>query len=299
VDGVIEVINKNVKLFNAFLNLIAFGFVVLILFKTEWNTIRSNLDIKLFILASVFCVAGFFFQAFSWFALLRLGSFNVSIKDAVCSVGITIFSKYIPGKVWMILGRVGYLLERYTLNKKKLASFSLLAQILSLLVAFFVSFLLTINNQAVLNQLNIQVELALIISFTGIYLLTYFLKRFFLVSSKHIFIMFFVSAFMWLFWGIGFAFLYYALNIEFEIRFSELIATFIFSALVGILAFIVPGGLGVREASMVSILSILGLNIHLAISIAAISRVWFLISEIVFFFMCNFLKKSGEVSKIV
>lgn len=277
------------KKLNKALNILAFVFVVGLLFNTPWQDIYVNLNFVLFFVSLAFCLLGFFFQALNWFFLLRLSSLNVSFKDAICSVGVTIFAKYIPGKLWMILGRASYIAERYPESLKKIGSFSLFGQVISLVVASIISVYILF-----------QLDFPLIDSFQSnhfiLSLLALIVTILFLIfcsinwglGFNSVLTVSIISSLMWFFWGCGFAFLYLSMNLDLNIPFSYLVVVFTFSALLGILALIVPGGIGVREAGIVSVLGFLGLPLELSISVAALSRVWFLLAESIFFAICRY-----------
>jgi uncharacterized membrane protein YbhN (UPF0104 family) len=63
-------------------------------------------------------------------------------------------------------------------------------------------------------------------------------------------------------------------------------SVFVLSAVIGIVAIIAPGGLGVREGIMITILISLGFKNNEVISLSAFSRVWFLIGEVLTFMFC-------------
>lgn len=91
----------------------------------------------------------------------------------------------------------------------------------------------------------------------------------------------------WGSWVISFYFLIQATGVH-----NSVISAFIFpiSAIYGILAIIVPGGIGVREGIMVSLFVFLGVETNDAVSFSVIARLWFICGEL-FIFLAAFLQK--------
>jgi uncharacterized membrane protein YbhN (UPF0104 family) len=67
----------------------------------------------------------------------------------------------------------------------------------------------------------------------------------------------------------------------------------------GILAIFLPGGIGVREGIMTAYLSALGIELELAITIATLSRLWFITGEVFIFLMALILKKTNNQSLLI
>jgi len=80
--------------------------------------------------------------------------------------------------------------------------------------------------------------------------------------------------------GLSFLFIVKVGLDEKSFNFAQALITLYISGIIGQLALIAPGGIGVREAAIVFVLSTFGINENIAITIAAISRVVLLISEV-------------------
>ena len=83
----------------------------------------------------VLLFAGFLLSAVAWTVVVRQSGHRIHLKDGIASMGLSIFGKYIPGKVWVIMGRSEYLARKYNVSRKDMASFSFDAQFLALWVA--------------------------------------------------------------------------------------------------------------------------------------------------------------------
>ena len=89
--------------------------------------------------------------------------------------------------------------------------------------------------------------------------------------------------FTWLLWGIAFYFLTSGLSdqsISVPIIFS-----FPLAGTIGIIALFSPGGLGIRESILVGSLTSFNVDLSLAITISAVSRLWFLVGELFIFIL--------------
>ena len=77
------------------------------------------------LLSLLFLFIGFLFDSFNWGAYLKKRkSKQINYADSLASHGITIFSKYIPGKIWMIIGRAGFIANKYNFSTKQLSLIS-------------------------------------------------------------------------------------------------------------------------------------------------------------------------------
>jgi len=93
----------------------------------------------------------------------------------------------------------------------------------------------------------------------------------------------------WGFWLISFYFLGQSLtltNVSFNISWG-----FALAGSLGIMAVIAPGGLGVREGLLTGYLTLAGLGLTDATTIAVASRLWFLVGEVFIFVTALVLKE--------
>jgi hypothetical protein len=98
---------------------------------------------------------------------------------------------------------------------------------------------------------------------------------------------------VWVFWGFGFYSLVASITAAkvWSVGFA-----FVISATVGIIAFFVPGGIGVREGALCFLLIQSGYSVDMAVTLAIGSRIWFLTGEI-FIFICGLLAKVNNLSQ--
>lgn len=274
-------------------------FLIIGLIRADY-LIVPNIENFTFLIISLICVfVGFFFDSFAWYKTLRAGGYSmVKVSDCVAGMGLSIFGKYIPGKIWLIVGRSAYVSKRYDLSEKDTTVFSITAQFVSLWVGLLLGSvgMFFAGAQKFIPELTLALWLLLtLLLFSRIFhnLFTVIIKKVFkrnfvlpsLSFKKVVKIMpwFFIN---WLFWCLGFYFLSQSMSVE---TFSVFIGfIFALAGIMGILAVIVPGGIGVREGVLAGMLILAGVEGALAVSIAVASRLWFLMGEL-FLFILGFI----------
>ena len=273
-------------------------FLIYGLYKANYLVMPDIVSPYAVFFSITFLFAGFIMNALSWRQVLKINTYKVSIPDSIASVGLSVFGKYIPGKVWLIVGRAAYIAERYNLSIPKLSSLSLNTQliIMWLGLVFGASGLFLLRGIKSFGWLILIMWLGLtIIIFSDVVhriaekLIKKFLKKNITIPRLNFahtiktlpwFILY------WLFYSAGFYFLVKSLSLC-----DTPIATafaFPFAGTLGIMAIIAPGGLGVREGFMAAYLVQAGFSTKEAMSIAIAARLWYLTGE-VFIFITGFL----------
>jgi uncharacterized membrane protein YbhN (UPF0104 family) len=254
--------------------------------------------------------AGFVFGAFAQQRLLSVSGFYISGSHSLAMMGLNIFGKYIPGKMWLVMGKAVYLSQHYKYSISSLSLLFVQAQIVTLWSGLALGIAgLLINGGYHLLSLT---GLLLLGCFTVFVLsgfwhkkIEHVINRLFkkqidlpsLSIKEFIFIMpwFLVP---WICWGLGFFFLAEGLSdpsIHYSVAFC-----FPLAGTLGIVFLFAPGGMGIRESIMVGYLVMTQIDISQAVTISAASRLWFLIGEIFIFLMglfVNQLSKKNEGSQ--
>ena len=243
---------------------------------------------------------GFLLNSVSWGKMVRQADLHVPLKDGIISHGLSIFAKYIPGKVWIIMGRAEYLAKKHHLSRKDMASLSLDAQFLALWAALMLGTVGMILIDSVnlyglsvlilFLVLNLFIFTPLLHRITG-KLLTRILKReirFPRLSFHRLLRIIFWYGLSWGTWCISFYFLAGSL-VEGPIPFNTAFA-FGLAGSIGIMAVFAPGGLGVREGILTGYLTLAGVELPVATTIAVTSRLWFLLGELFIFLLASLLK---------
>lgn len=264
-------------------------FLIWALIKYDYLSLPSVTNYHNIFISIALLIVAFLFIALRWKNILSAHNYSINMADAISSSGIPIFAKYIPGKVFIVLGKAGYLNKKYNYPNDELITISFKDQLLSIWSGIIIG--------------SITLFLFEVESFWYFLLLITWLVLSFLIFSKKIGVIsqkiiykitkktiripdlsitkVLPSLFSYFaYWGfISLAF--YFLTISFTN--NEITSTigFIFplATVVGIISIFAPGGLGIREAVVVGILNQTGLSLELSIAISAASRLWFIIGE--------------------
>jgi len=276
-------------------------FLIFALWKADY-LIVPKIDSYFFLAASVvFLIAGYLTKSFVWTQTLKFKNYPVRFQSGITSVGLAELGKYIPGKLWIILGRAGYISEKYSYKLKDTSYVSFYTQIITIwtgLLIGAVGFLfIPVPSKwaAVFVTGFVLLSLILFIPLLQAFFLQFinkiFNKNFDLpvVSVNELIRLVPLFLFDWLVRITGFALLLTALSPDFfELIF---LPGYPLSITLGILAVIAPGGLGVREGVLVFWLHSGGLSVEEATTISLVTRLWMLTGELFIFVLALLLKK--------
>jgi uncharacterized membrane protein YbhN (UPF0104 family) len=283
-----------------FNGLVYLSLVFLVVFLYRYNYIDvKGLRFNPFYLtgAIIFLWLGFFGSTLGWKKALLIHGVSISTRQAIVSHGLSVFAKFIPGKVWVILGRA----SKATLQGQSIrtASFASLKEqlvyvwlgLLQALIVFFVS------------HRNFELLLLILVLLAGLTLFNfsdwfrrisaYLFQKIFKkeldiprVTPKELLQLIGYIALYWLCWDIAFWLFVKSIFPE-----APILAAFVFplSVTLGLLAIIVPGGLGVREGLIILGLSVYGIPVELATTISIASRLWYTTGELFIFVLALIL----------
>jgi uncharacterized membrane protein YbhN (UPF0104 family) len=277
-------------------------FLVIALVRADYLVVPDIHNYAKLGLSLALLFLGFLLNALSWPKVLEHTHCEINNRDGMASQGLSIFSKYIPGKLWVIMGRAEYLAKRYKYPRKDLTSLSLDAQFIALWAALLLG---TIGMIAVkgtnIYGLSVLILFALLslVIFTSLFhslaenLLVKILKK--EVKVPQLPFRKVIRALLWytLSWGTwSLAFWFMASSlVEGSLPFSIAFA-FALAGSIGILSVFAPGGLGVREGILIAFLTMAGIAVQDATTIAVTSRLWFLTGEAFIFLVAFFLDRS-------
>ena len=96
-------------------------FLVTALYRADYLKIPSIITPSALMISLLFLFSGFIIESIIWKQLLIKAQYDVGFYECLAGIGLSIFSKYIPGKVWMIVSRAAYIANnrRYSLGKLK------------------------------------------------------------------------------------------------------------------------------------------------------------------------------------
>ncbi len=263
------------------------------LFRADYLELPRVLSLPTLGISLLFLCGGFVGDVLAWRFITKNPERRLSFAFCLAGTGLSIFTKYVPGKVLVVLGRAAYTSERRGDPLIPLAGLSLNSQIISVWCGLMIGASALIQSEIgaewVFLLVLIWLGLGLVIFLElPIALLGRLLGRLIpsfvspgLLPRRRITKVAICYSVYWILHGIGFYFL--AVSLHSGPLPLVLVAAFPLSATVGILALFFPGGLGVREAVITGILYSAGLELSEAAGISVASRIWFLAGESAFF----------------
>lgn len=282
------------KLFNI---LIFVSFIFLFIYLIRQDLIIPEIpSLSWLIISVLFVFTGFYSSTISWQVALKSHGIKISHQAAIVSHGQAIFAKYIPGKIWVILGRAGYIAKDKA-EMKSLSFISMKEQLIYIWAGMVISaiptFIFYKFEWISILLIAIIITLSLILFSAPFHrLLLNFLKKIFkkelelpVISFRKSLPIILSTSMIWFFWTLGF----YLFMMAFSMDLLPVMAfAFPLSVCFGVLAIILPGGLGVREGIIVGYLTLAGLDIETATTISFMNRLWFIAGE-VFIFLLSLL----------
>jgi len=278
----------------------------------NWQEVRAfefSLNWFYLTISFLFLFLSFIILALAWrYILIKLDKEKtLSLKDTFHIYFTSELAKYMPGKVWNILGMV-YLGAKKGLNKKDLLVASFLESVLSTVVLLGVGVALT---SVLLSQISpwllVLVLLTIIFGiavchprvFTPLFNLALkilkrpivleksFLKKEYIVKLVLAYLLFSLLL------GFGFFFLANGISAVFIPDLLGLSGAFCFSVAFGVVVLLAPGGLGVREGLLVLLLAPF-FSLETATLFSLASRVWITIGELLLFAISYLYAKFKE-----
>ncbi|MDW7774287.1 MAG: lysylphosphatidylglycerol synthase domain-containing protein [Desulfobulbaceae bacterium] len=276
--------------------------LVIIIFSFLFIHLRNNWDViyqiqwgahPIYLLLHFVLMFGVFFIFVSgWKYLMSIHDVNLPLRVIANNWLVSNLGKYIPGKLFMIAGRVEL---AHKFGVRRLVSFNAFVIENALMVFAAIPFLLL----SLLNGFNIFNNQTYIIAFIVFFIsLVVFAKpqwiiwflSFLCEKFRHepittelkfrnmlsLFAIYFTG---WLLYGVAGMFLAYALIVPESVSSIKLIVSFVASWVIGYLSFLTPGGLGVRELVLVGLLAPDIPNAH-AITLALIARLTWTVVEL-------------------
>lgn len=274
-------------------------FVIAGLIKANYLKIPRIYDYWFLALSFLLLFIGFVFQCLNWYSVLKK-DYPISIKDAVISFGMFVFTKYIPGKIFVIIGKAEYISKKYNYLRKDMITRSLDAQFIVLWAGILVgsiAFFFTDETVVYIIPLLVGWLFLSLVIFTDFFhkilikLIKFFSKKEIslpLISFREVLRILPVFFTYWVIFST--AFWFFASALSENLLPIETAFTFPLSVTLGIVMLIAPGGIGFREGILAGLLVMLSVNLKDATTISVISRVWFLIGELFIFILALLLK---------
>jgi uncharacterized membrane protein YbhN (UPF0104 family) len=270
-------------------------FLAVALYRADFLNLPQIRSVFNLIVSFVFLFAGFFMNAIAWQKILEKSAYHIRLGQCLAGFGLSIFGKYIPGKIWMVMGRAAYITEKNNLSLGAVSAVSLNMQFIAIWMGlvFGLIGMLMLDGWHLWGGFILLLWLffsAIIFSHFAHAKIEYILKITLrkqvriprLTTRETLSVMPWFAAY-WALWSIGFYLLIRSLTA------SEIIwgvgLGFPLAATLGIITFISPGGLGTREAILTGYLTLAGIPVADATTVAVASRLWFLGGEIFVFLL--------------
>lgn len=288
------------KLFNLLI-IISFLFICLYLWRQE--VIIPVLPHTQWIAPSLILLfLGFYVSTISWGTALRVHHRPIPHRDAVVSHGQAVFAKYIPGKVWVILGRASYISANNT-DLKNTSFVSLKEQLIYTWVGFLVSAIPTILFYGIQwITLLIVLIIVLLTLFLFIPSAHHFTLRLFkkitrrdlelpVINFRRSLPVILSTSLIWLAWTLSFYFFMRIFSNDID---GVMAFAFPLSVSFGLIAIILPGGLGLREGIIIGYLTLAGMDIETATTISFLNRFAFIAGEVFIFLLALIFRITGK-----
>lgn len=230
--------------------------------------------------------------ALIWRFILRKVGWKLSVKKSLRIWFLSNLGRYIPGKIWQVMG-ILYLCEREKIPKLASGTSMVLTQALSIVAALLIilPYGMLLGDRrfpGLWLLLFLLIPAVLVVSHPAILgkLLNILSRRLrrgeIRVDIRFPDMLVFLSLFLlgWLAYGLAFFLLVDSIyDIPIVIA-PAMVGAFASAYTIGFVSLITPGGLGVREVVLASLLS-LYIPLAMATMISLMARIWFTIAEII------------------
>ncbi len=303
-------ISKTVKnIIAVIIAVVIFYFLGRSLYSSWGELVKSDIRFNLLylILSEVFFISVAFGTSFAWQRTLRLLGADMGYWQSFRIIAISLFGKYLPGKVWAIGGRI-YLAKQRGVGEAE-SSTALLIETVSLSFAAFAIFFISLGFYRP-HTLPTNIYWSLLLVPIGLLLihpkiLTMILRILARLTKRSITIpkfgytdllkIYLYYLVLWIIHSMGFYFLTISIFPASYQLILPLIGAYSISWILGFLVLISPGGLGVREGLLAFFLKFV-IPTPIAALMAIVSRIWVTIGEILFLIISLIIKeeKSGK-----
>ncbi len=261
------------------------------LYGQGWLEVPQGLNVFPFLSAIILALLGFAFSIAGWRASMAMFGFRVVASEAIAAMGLSVPGKYIPGKIWTIVGRASYSALKHNWAVSQLSYISFYAQFISLWFGAALGLLGVVwlggPSVWVLGLgIALVVMTGLLYSAPGQHWVFRLIARFSKKTIKlpqlqanKLQIALFYYFMTWSCWIAGFALFANAFP---GVSLNPIIGLgFALAGVIGIVTLVAPGGIGTREAVLTAFLLLEGsVAPEQATMIAIGSRVWFLTGEL-------------------
>jgi uncharacterized membrane protein YbhN (UPF0104 family) len=231
----------------------------------------------------------------AWRKLLTNFGHTLSFQKIFKAWFVSNLGKYLPGKIWQILGAV-YLLEKEGVPKRKTMAVAIMAQAFSIFSGIFLSLIFLgydfYEKYLAQSKVLLGVIVIFMVGMLALILYPKFLEKVLngllrlakkepieiKLKAKDMLLYLWLYGVSWMIFGLGFMVLIKAMTPVSFNQYFGLSGAFAFSYILGLLALFAPGGIGVREGILVILLSNF-FPTPVATLISFSSRIWITLAE--------------------
>jgi uncharacterized membrane protein YbhN (UPF0104 family) len=289
--------------------ILIFYFLSRSLYHSWGELIKSGIRFNFFysFISVLFFLGSSFTTGYAWQLTLRLLGANMSYWQSVRVIAISLFGKYLPGKVWAFGGRI--LLSKQRGVGEAESSTALLIETVGFSFAAFVVFFFSLGfyRSGVLPTKvywsSALIPIGLLVMHPKV--LTMILKSLARLTKRSITIptfgyfdlvkIYFYYLLVFVIHILGFFLLTQSIFPESYKSIVPIVGAYSISWILGFLVLISPGGLGVREGLLTFFLKFV-IPLPIATLMALISRVWITIGEVLFLIL-TLIKKEERSGK--
>lgn len=268
-------------------------FVGIVLYGFDYLRVPSIASYGILVATLPLLLAGFLCLVASWNVLLAKSGCPLRFDEGLAALGLSVLGNYVPGKVWLIVGRAGYVSNRRGYPLAKVSVLSVHAQLISLWAGLLLGSLgaFAVGGARIWGPLILLLWLGLTLTIfsPGVHALVARVAGRILgrhlsipllsLPSTALAVVWALAA--WLCWSLAFYLFLLSLGLA-GVSPSDGLA-FPLAASLGVLAIIAPGGLGAREGVLVAYLVLAGHSAADATTVAVAARLWFLAGELTLF----------------
>jgi hypothetical protein len=268
-------------------------FAGIVLYRFDFLHVPTVASYPVMALTLPLQLAGFAFVVASWNVLLAKNACPVRFGEGLAALGLSVLGNYMPGKIWLIMGRAGYVADRHAYPLAKVSVLSLHAQLISLWAGLLLGSLgaFAVGGVRIWGPLILLLWLGLTLTIfsRGAHalvacMITKVIRRHVSIpllslrSTGHAIVW---ALLAWLCWSLAFYLFLVSLGLDGVTPTDGL--AFPLAATLGVIAIIAPGGLGAREGVLVGYLVLAGQSGAEATTVAVAARLWFLLGEVSLF----------------
>ncbi len=252
----------NKKFINIIFSIIGLTIIIYLVYKLkvysgEVDFSQLHFNFTYLILSFLMIPIWFVLMCYIWKTILYQFKEKISLIDSMRIIGISMFGKYIPGKVWFTVGRI-MLAERVGVSKKH-SFFAVILETYFFILTGMVFFFILITQVSVNETLKLWsfifmfLIIPFIIPFVFTKILNFVLKKMkkttIDITLKFSFIIkiFILYIFIWLIQGFEFLLLIKSFYIL-PINNIALISIYPAAWSIGFLMLVMPAGLGIRDS---------------------------------------------------